>query len=167
MIIKYKGITIIESVVYLGVFAIIFVGMMQFFFMIGRSNQAVEDQVLIEKNILLITQHTNDSFVDGFSIDETSSTFDDDNGVLVINLDELGLSKITYSIENKKIQFENESTEKNSLTRTVVDVRKMRYQLIKNSDDISVGVRVEYEFFIENSNVVRGFETSYLLNKQL
>lgn len=157
----------VETVVYLAIFGVIFVGMMQFFFLIAQSNKAVEDQVLLEKNILLITQHSNMEFLDAYSIDEAASVFDDDNGVLVLNLDEAETEKVKYEIVNLGIQFEDENTDLSKLSRTVVDVNRMKYEIIQNSDNDTVGVRVEYRFFIDSSNVTRNFETSYLLNKQL
>lgn len=157
---KVSGITLTEVLVYLGVFAIVFLGIIQFLFYVGENNSEAEEKHELQKSIILIDEHLNNSFKASSTINEASSIFANDNGT--IRLEEAA-TYIEYSIVNGRLNFNNNGVS-TSVSPAIYDITKFRLEKILDSQDNLVGVRVEYEIVsTKNSNLIREFQTSYLL----
>jgi len=88
-----KGMTLIEVVLYLGLFGMFFLVMVQFFFFVGDSNQLSGESLKIDRSIIFLSQHFEDSFKKGISIDEEGTVFGSDSGQLILSVSEGGSSE--------------------------------------------------------------------------
>ena len=79
---RYSGILLIESVVYLGLFALLFLALIQFYFTIGSSNQRSTANLLLQRTRIFLAEHTEETIRDSLSFDILSSKLDDDSGIL-------------------------------------------------------------------------------------
>ncbi|MBD3329214.1 hypothetical protein GF357_01845 [Candidatus Dojkabacteria bacterium] len=58
----YSGITLMEAILYLALFGLIFISIAQFFMFSVEQNQIARKKVQIEKSVLFIKGHLEDSF---------------------------------------------------------------------------------------------------------
>lgn len=79
-----KGMTLVEVVLYLALFGMFFMVMVQFFFFLGDNNQLSGESLKIDRSIIFMSQHLENTFQRGISIEE-SSVLGDDFGQLVLN----------------------------------------------------------------------------------
>lgn len=165
---KYKGITAVETVIYLAIFSAIFITMIQYMFSIGKNNQLAEDTINLEKNALFITQHMRDSFMTAESINVASSTFNNDSGVMVLNLDDsANPPNVQYLISSNRAKFRNSAGQNIDITQTDILITRLRFEEILDSDDNLVGARAIYTLISEDTNVTKDFETSFIIRSAL
>lgn len=84
MVKNLRGITLIEVVLYLALFGMFFLVMVQFFFFIGDSNQLSGESMKIDRTMIYLSQHFEDTFKRGVAInpeEEGGSVFGVGTGV--------------------------------------------------------------------------------------
>ncbi len=88
---RLSGMTLIEVVLYLALFAMFFLVMVQFFFFLGDSNQLSGENLKIDRTMIYLSQHFEDTFKRGVSIDEgeDGTIFGDESTKLVVNVNPL------------------------------------------------------------------------------
>lgn len=99
---KLKAITLVETIIYLVLFGIIFTTIFQFVFTIQDGNKKSLSMDILEKNRIFISQHLQDSFTNSTEIDDTLSTFENDRGVLRLNHD---AGYKLYNINDDRLQY--------------------------------------------------------------
>jgi hypothetical protein len=77
---KLKAFTLIETILYLALFNVIFFSVITWAISLSQSNRNAEYKNAVEKNAIFVSEHLNDSFRRGLSIDNANSTFNDPNG---------------------------------------------------------------------------------------
>lgn len=96
---KYKAITLLETSVYLALFALLFASMMQFYFTIGDANRGSEARLQNQRLTLFLSEHMDDTLENSDSFDPSNSSFDNDNSVL----------RFTFGSEYKEYYIQNGS----------------------------------------------------------
>ncbi len=100
---KLKGFTLIETVLYIGLFSIILLMVISFMLMTQESTANTESIEALYNSSQFITQHINYTFENASSVDETNSNFEIDSGKLTILVDTL--NKV-YEIQNQQLYYD-------------------------------------------------------------
>ena len=79
---KVKGMSLIETIIYLALFGLIFATITQFSLSIAEANRNAEYKNAIEKNIIFIDEVISKSFEQSDAIDVNNSFFEQTNGKL-------------------------------------------------------------------------------------
>jgi hypothetical protein len=158
---------VVESVVYLGLFAIIFLVVMQYFFSISAQNEYAESSIETEKSVIFLSDHISNTFGEIHSIDASSSQFNLDDGLLVLFTDDTLTTTVSYEIESDRIRFTDEASQQSYISDRNNEVTQFLIEQILNSEDELVGVRVTTVFDSKNINYQREFTTSYIIESAL
>lgn len=157
---RAKAISLIESIVYIAVFGIVFLFIMQYLFSISEANQNANTKKEFEKSAIFLNQHLNDTFSKAVSVDTANSIFNTDNGKVRINLTS-GFKE--YSILNNQINFNNNGTN-SYLTPPEIKITKLYFDQVLNSSNTLVGIRVTVNMVSpKNSNISNSYITSYII----
>lgn len=115
-----KALTLLEVLVYLGVFGIIFFVMVQTVYYLQTANRRTTELLKLDRSIIFVTEHINDSIKSSFSIDPDigsggSSEFGVADGVLYVN--QTSTYK-QYSISSGRLAYDDNGTGTTLLTRS-------------------------------------------------
>jgi len=99
---NYKGVTLIEALIYLGIFAAIFTVIIQYVLTTVQSNQRNEYRYDLASTTVLIHEHLNSSFFSSTSTDSVLSTFNSDQSVLHL---QNNTGYYEYYVSNGVLQF--------------------------------------------------------------
>ena len=158
---KVKAFTIIETVIYLGIFAFIFIAVVQFYFTVARGNQLAGERNEIQKAIIFLDQHMKSSFESSVDVDTLNSTFNNDNGVLSLNTTS---GYVEYSVSSNRILFDENGTFSDYVTTDDFIITKFYLEEIEDSDSIVVGVKLTLDISsrVLPDTVTETYVTSYI-----
>ena len=132
---KLKGFTLIETMLYIGLFSIILLMAVNFMLTTQQSSEKTEERSSLHQTSQFIIQHINYTFEKASSIDEDTSTFEDDQGKLTIMVDTL--PKV-YELLNQELYYD-------SIAISPPDITVERFYLTpiyKESDIIAVRIEI-------------------------
>jgi len=157
---KLKAITIVETLIYLFLFALIFILVMEFVITLRANNQISLEKVNLEKVIIYINNHLSDSFKNNIGIDENNSIFASDSGKIRI-LKTAGYKEYTQT--NGIFTYND-----NGNTLVILDpdfrIDKLRFDKILDSNNLLQGIRMELRIVsVKNINNKKEIQTSFLL----
>jgi type II secretory pathway pseudopilin PulG len=157
---KLKGITIIETLIYLALFGIIFIAIVEFFITMRDNNKVAIEKINLEKVTIYLTNHVSDSFKNSLSVDEATSIFE--NNASKVRIVKTG-KYVEYSLVNNILLFSDNGTNKVILDP---DYKVTRFYLerILNDKNILQGIRMELTVTsIKNAKNTKTIQTSYIL----
>ncbi len=159
-----KGITLIEILLYLAIFAIFFFGIIQFFFYLEDSNQLSGETLKIDRSIIFLTQHFEDSFNTYTSIDtditDEETRFNDGDGDYVDDMLVLDPGDKKYYVVDNKLLFSGAN-----LTRSDLKIDQFKLERIEDTSNNLIGVEVTIGITsIANSDVRKDFTNSFLFD---
>lgn len=158
---KLKAVTLIESLIYLGIFAFIFITIMQFVFNVGETVQIASDRNEMEQTSIFIDMHILESFTKANSIDLLNSTLTNNNGKL--RLTKVNGNYMEYSILNERINFSDNGTNY-YLTSQDMIVDRMYLERVNDVQGDIIGIKTTIDFVAaENPGNVKTLVTSFLL----
>jgi hypothetical protein len=100
---KY-AMTFIEVLLYLGLFSVFFIAMLQLLFFIRDKHETASQNMKLQRNKMFIYEHLNQSFQEASDIDDANSLFNDNNGTLqLINPDG---SILNYELESQILKVD-------------------------------------------------------------
>lgn len=73
---RVKAFTLVETILYLALFNVIFFAVITWAIALTQNNRSAEYKNAVEKNAIFISEHLNDTFKKGLSVDSVNSTFD-------------------------------------------------------------------------------------------
>jgi hypothetical protein len=156
-----NAITLVESVLYLALFGIFFVIVIQFAFSIGQQNTKSELDNTLNRGIIFINEHLNDDFINALSEDSALSTFGNDNGVLRLNMPASKYAQ--YSISSGRLQFSDNGTTY-FLTPLELTVNQFLLTRINNAAGTSVGAQLTLTMSsTKYTEITDTYSTSYVL----
>jgi hypothetical protein len=160
MKLKVKATTLIETLIYIGLFGIIFAAILQFTLMISEASQNAEYRNELDRAIILVTEHLSESFDTFDSIDINNSIFNQDFGKIQLVK---GANLYTYSVLNNRLKFDRNGTA-NFLTNPNVIVQSFKLERILGSDSSVIGVRVHITLqSTKKANLIKTVQTNYLI----
>ncbi|GAB4158020.1 MAG: hypothetical protein Fur003_1760 [Candidatus Dojkabacteria bacterium] len=161
-LLKYKGITLIETLVYLGLFGIIFIMIIQFLFSVTDNNTLVQNRISVNRYKLYIFEHLTETFDQADSIDEANSLFNSDSGTL--NLEDLNGEEFTYTINSGNLSF-NRNGETTDITPNEIRISQFRPEAIRNSANEIIGTKITIAYQFASKNWIEDeFTFTYTLH---
>ncbi|PKN02949.1 hypothetical protein CVU76_02905 [Candidatus Dojkabacteria bacterium HGW-Dojkabacteria-1] len=100
---RLKGITLIESLVYIGLFAIIIIMILNFMLSAQESTLRNIRKSNLHHSSTLVVQHFEESFNSALRVNDMNSVFEDDNGRLEL-ISEVGAKQ--YSLINSRLYYD-------------------------------------------------------------
>ena len=101
---RLRGITLVESLVYIGLFTIVIIMILNFMLSTQEGTLRNIRKSTLHHSSTLIVQHFENSFDTVLSINEVNSVFDDNNGRLELFF-EVGAKQ--YTLVNSRIYFDS------------------------------------------------------------
>ncbi|MFQ5492694.1 MAG: hypothetical protein ACE5DX_00850 [Candidatus Dojkabacteria bacterium] len=159
---QLKGITLIESLVYLAVFGVMFFAVMQFVFTVIDSNRRANSINEIDKAAIFINQHINDSFDTASSVNTGLSTFDDNNGVLRLNVTG---GYIEYNLDSDRLNFDNNGVTSSYLSPLGLELSSFFVEQIQDKESNVIGARITTTVIApKETDISKTITTSYTLD---
>ncbi len=155
-----RGITLVEALVYLALFGMIFLTMVEFFISMNQGNKQAKYSIDVEKSSIFVLEHLKESFDQATVIDPNLSTFDVDNGVLRLTT---GSGYIEYRVSGQHLQIDRNGTTNNittnGLTMTVFKITK-----VLNRKNEIVGIKLNFTIrSTKYPSKLKSVETTLLL----
>jgi len=140
---KYRGVSLVEALVYLAILASVFTVIFEFAIIISDANRTEEIDLDMQTNKVLIVENLEEAFISASSIDEVNSVFNTGNDILIIN-DETG----TYSfyLVNGKLVVDNHGSI-NNLVSSQFWVNNYTVSPIYDHLDVISGVEVNLTYY--------------------
>ncbi len=143
-----SGMTLIEMIVYVALFGMIFATIVVFATTISNYNQDARDMTTTGKQILFIDEHLADSINKTSSINEDASVWKQDNGDLQL----LGtIDTYRYVVENGSLVFYR-NADRHLLTNPNIRVSRFFLEDVRDEENAIIGVRVEMRLFIKGNS---------------
>lgn len=142
---RLKGVTLIETMLYIGIFSIIIVIIINFMLSTQEATRTNDIESSLQRSSSFISQHLNSSFKKVKSIDEVNSIFNNDQGRLSIVF---STGNKEYSLTNSKLMFDAEQITPNNLLIRVFNITP----IYKEPDSIiGINISITIESKIDSS----------------
>lgn len=158
-----KGMTLIEILLYLALFSIFFLVMVEFFLFVNQSNQLSSETLKLDRSVIFLTQHLEDSFE---KKSFTSITDIEESDLDELELYDSAVPEYTYKVgdEDGELQF-NDGSGNVQITRSDIIVDKFSLEEILDNEDTVIGAKITIRLKSKTDNTVqREFSNSYLNN---
>lgn len=157
---KPAGGTLVEVLVYLGLFALVFVVFIRLFWYVTENNQRANYRIELTRSAVFVHEHLETAVASPNKIDKDSSVFDSDEGKLVLTD---GLNTLEYILANGVLYVQSGGTAI-AITSSRHTVEKFYLECIADNVGGCEGVRVETRFSpIKMPNMYFYFDTIYIL----
>lgn len=133
-----RGITLVETIVYLAIFGVVFGAILQFMISVNEQNYRAEFKTNLGKGVMFMTEHINDSMGLATDIEVPSSTFLSDNGVLRLNYSG---GFMRYSLNGGRLYFER-NAETYFVTAPRFAIDQLYFEQVLDEDLNLIGVRM-------------------------
>jgi len=137
----YKSMSLLETLLYVALFGLIFISIFEFFLFTAEKNQVATERIEIERTVLFIEEHLQDTINRGESIDEVNSIFDQDSGKVRIIING-GYGE--YRIVSGKLVYDEDATV-NDLIPSRFTVSRLYVEKVLDSAAEVTGVRLTIE----------------------
>jgi len=134
---KLKGLTLMETVLYIGLTAVVMMIVVPFMLSTQESSLRTTNRVVALQSSSFVIQHIQDTFSKTLSINTTNTVFNNDSGVLSVMLKD---GENIYRLENSRIYYNSIP-----ITPNNVQVRKMYLEPVTNRKNEVVATRVTIE----------------------
>lgn len=135
-----KGVTLMEVLIYLAIFGVLFLTIVQFTLFVQENNSLAQQRNQIEKNVLFIDQNLQDTFYEA-NINEAQSLFEDDDGYILMQKDSEQI-RIFLDQGDLKKQTPNGTFD---LNYSSLQVTRLYLEKITNTEDEIVGIKINLE----------------------
>ena len=159
MVAKEQGITLIEVVIYLALFAILFVVVVEFTLAVSERNRNARARTEVERSLIFALEHIEDAFDNAQSIDAGSSIFHSDNGVLVLTVSG---EQVMYSLTADTLEYSRTAGSFN-LTGPRISVDVFRLEEILDESSAVIGARITLLFSSTEEGVSDQVISAYIL----
>jgi hypothetical protein len=154
------GMTLIETVLYIALFGIIFYSMVQFALSVSENDRDARSRNEVYRGLLFVTEHIEEALDSVDGIDVSGSVFDSNSGVLALQRG--GVAAAQYQLLDTRLAY-IESGTTYYITPTELAVKKFYLQRINDKVGNAVGVRIECTLRDEKSDVQSSIVTGYTL----
>ncbi len=155
-----KAFTLVEVILYIGLFGFIFTTIISFVFIISDLNNRNKYQIETEKAALFVTENIEEAFRTIKSIDTNNSVFDSDTGTLVLVQSDNSTS--IYHVQNGRLIVDTDSA--NNITGSNVVVTKFKLQRIMEGSSVN-GVILDFSVASnKNLNITSDISDTYIID---
>lgn len=157
---KAKAMTLVEILVYLVLFGVIFVAIMEFVISTRKNNDVASQRNELEKSVLFVVNHLDDSFSQANSVISGNTVYNSNNGKIRL---QLSGKFVEYSIVADKLNVNDNGTNY-LLLDPDHKIDKFYLEEILNNDNVLMGVRCSIQITsIKSSLITKDFRTSFML----
>lgn len=157
---KKSGFTLIESLVYLAIFSLVFATIVQFSITTQENNRVALYRKELGDLIMIVNSNIEESFSSSTSINTSNSTFNNNNGSLA--LISANGQNISYYLQNGRLKV-NRDSQINDLTSADFNCTKFNPQPISSST-INIGIRLTIQCnSIKVPRINSEFITNYII----
>ena len=155
-----KGITLVETLLYLGLFAMIFLVIIRFYLFVSVNDRLAKHTNRLSRAGIFVNEHIDDSFGESTALNVGESIFDSPNGVLALTGD---ATAYQYSIQNNDLVFTSGGIS-TRITGDLVEVDSFYLEKLVDEDALPIGVKMTLvvSTSVEDS-MSRTYQTSYIL----
>ncbi len=152
------GMTLVESVTYIGIFGIVFLSIIQFVLAINTYNLSAAQKGELERSKIYLLEHLQDSFRKSTSVDTVNSTFANNAGKLRL-LPSSGYYE--YYLNGTVLTF-SQSGSTFPLTPSNVQVTKLYFEKVNTVSGTTIGTRITIDLkSTKSSNATSTIQTMY------
>jgi len=157
---KIISITLVETIVYLALFAIVFGVVVQFSFSVSEANTNALIDSEVEKSLLFIHSHFKTTLTNKIVLNETESIFESNNSKLVFTLNG---NLITYDLVDGRIRITREGLS-NFINNPFNNATSFNVERVFDKNMITTGLRISATLRSNsNPNISRKFTNLYLI----
>jgi hypothetical protein len=150
---KFEGVTLVETLIYIGLFGIIFTLVMQFLLTISENTHTTQLRLEMSRYKTYSFQHLEKTFLDSELVDMANSTFGNDNGELtLIDTEGGGTLALKYEIVDDKVIFTRGVNSPVSLTPNNITVTQFYLEEVQNVDLETIGINITLSFENKDSD---------------
>ena len=132
------GATLVEVLVYLALFAMIFVVFIRLFWYVSENNRRATYRGELDRSAMFVFEHLDTIVADASSIDENLSVFNADEGALVLQVD---AASVSYSLASGVLYYQTDGVAI-PITSGKYDVDSFFLERVLNSDSKLIGTRL-------------------------
>ncbi|MBP6976112.1 hypothetical protein KBB42_00750 [Candidatus Dojkabacteria bacterium] len=132
---RLKGVTLIETMLYIGLFSVIIIIVLNFMLSTQEATQRTDTRLELSRVSEFVSKHMNSSFNKITSVDGTNSIFNNAQGVLSLVFSD---GNKQYKLTDSRIYFDN-----TPITPTNVSVTGFHLEPIYKGTDTIVGIKTE------------------------
>ena len=155
-----SGITLFEVLLYVALFGLIFVTILQYATTITQFNRTARERTVLGKQILFVDEHIRDTVARSMQIQESQSIFNANMGT--IQLDS-GVGIFRYLVSDGRLLF-FEDSDAESITDPSCRVTRFYLEPVMNDVDELMGFRLQLTVEMQSDEPeTRSFTASYLL----
>jgi len=159
---SYKSMTLLETLLYVALFGLIFISIFEFFLFTAEKNQVATERVEIERAVVFIEEHMKDTIGRSESVGEVNSIFDLDQGKVRIIING-GYGE--YRLEGGKLVYDENGTV-NDIIPSRYTISKLYVEKVLDSALEIKGIRVTIELgSIKNAINQTTFSTLLILTR--
>lgn len=160
MIKKLKGMTLIETMIYIALYGVIFAAIVSFALTIAEMNKTAEQKNEIQRTIMFIDEHLSKSISKYKIVNDANSIFNNNNGVLNISNN---TDTLIYSTNSNSL-IVNRNNITNPLTNPNVKITKFFIQNVIGPDLTRSGIMIYIEISSAKDDLINtAFEGYYSL----
>ena len=138
---RLKGVTLIETMLYIGLFSIIMVIILNFMLSTQEATNRNNEKTNLNRTSVFLSQHISDSFSKTISINQDTSVFDSDQGVLTLNFSSEGKQ---YTFIDSRIYFNNIP-----ITPTSLSITQFKLEPVFKDLTALIGVKITISAYSE------------------
>lgn len=134
---RLKGVTLIETILYIGLFSVIIIIVLNFMLSTQEATQRTDIRSSLNRTSGFVSQHINYSFNKAISIDQNTSIFDNSQGLLALEFTE---GNKQYTLSDSRIHFDGVP-----ITPSSTSVTSFTLHPIYKGTDTIVGVKIDMD----------------------
>lgn len=128
-----RGFTLLELSLYITIIGVFLFSAMQFSFSILDLNNLSKDLQELEYNRNFITQKIVSTIQDADDVNDAGSTFDDDEGVLSLDVSESAKSPTVFSLSDGDVYMQQGAASPIKLNTDLAQFTKLNFQKISSA----------------------------------
>jgi type II secretory pathway pseudopilin PulG len=140
---RLKGVTLIETMLYIGLFSVIIIIVLNFMLSTQEATQRTDARSNISNISNFISQHINYSFNKALSVDQGTSIFDSSQGLLALQFPD---GNKQYTLSNSRIYFDGIP-----ITPSNTSVASFTLHPVYRGLDTIIGVKIDIDI-LSNKN---------------
>jgi len=157
---KLRAFTLIETILYLALFNVIFFAVITWAITLTQSNRNAEYKNAVEKNAMFLTEHLNDTFKRGLTVDAANSTFNDASGKVRVTF---SAGYFEYQRSGSMLRV-TDGAATYDLTDRFVQITNFTVSPVMLEDSTIVGVKIRISLLAEKfPTVTKTIESYYAL----
>lgn len=138
---KYSAMSLIETLVYIGIFGVMFAVIIQYFIITSDSIRSSQSRVIMQHNSIFLIQALSGSFAGAEGIDDTGSALDNSNSILILEMAD-GSTRTFWSSDQRVMMTDSITGQDIALTQRSLDVSSFTLNRIEDSEGVVIGVEM-------------------------